>query len=742
MKSEVAQRRINSFAKRFGRKHLILAYHGAFPLALTPDLLYKLWANFQRDIHDNVLAIPWVAVADLLLSSLCQEVGYELYEMDRTVRNILLQQLKDDSDFGQKRIEELSDFLLTYIKNQINSHDPDVRVFATTQHSAALAYVKPNQAALELRQALDKAFSEDDQAEQIRLTSLIETLAEPLKGFEPILVYKRQIRFKRTNIPQFNGVIFGEIYINNKIIKLFVGDLTDLETDVIVNSTNSDFIPAGTGVSMRIAIAGGEEIYEEAQQQAPLTVGKIVVTNAGKLKAKKIFHTLIVDYFAQILPEKKNIIKTVNSCLAQVHNLNYQSIAFPLLGTGAGNYSLEKGLTIIVGQVLVDLSKANSQVKEVFIALYASKNRELELEQFSKIVEATVQNFVSKSNNFKNSSKVVRLNLGEGSLSKGFPTVTAEIWSGKDYLLDELSAMLPPAPKLDRLYEQWRSDYHNFPLALSDQTQNSANKLRNALNSWVNSDSFRPIKDGLVAKLSPCEEVPIILHTQNPKERQLPWHLVLEDYSDGVEIAISPSNYPAYPVVNTAPSKNRNRERPIRILAIFAQSRQEVVEEINILQRLPSSQTVILHRPSYEDLDRYLQDEQGWDIVYFSDHSHQTDGNISYRDVGVEIGILNVNRGVDLGTQLCALGVHQVVTTREKLRPSVAVEFLRHFFEAFTSGKSLYMSVRQGRQKLQEFERAYPGTSWLPVVIQNPNTTPPTWSDLLAQKSDYFSENI
>src|SRR6266581_2669719 len=86
MTPEAAKRRIASFGKRFEQAHLYLAYHAAFPLALTPDLLYRLWANFPRNIHDEPLKIPWVAVADLLLSSLCDEVGHELYEMNVTVR--------------------------------------------------------------------------------------------------------------------------------------------------------------------------------------------------------------------------------------------------------------------------------------------------------------------------------------------------------------------------------------------------------------------------------------------------------------------------------------------------------------------------------------------------------------------------------------------------------------------------------------------------------------------------------
>jgi DNA-binding response OmpR family regulator len=63
-------------------------------------LLYRLWANFQRDSHCNAFNIPWIAVSDVLLSSFCNEVGHELYEMDVAVRNALLNQLKADSRFG------------------------------------------------------------------------------------------------------------------------------------------------------------------------------------------------------------------------------------------------------------------------------------------------------------------------------------------------------------------------------------------------------------------------------------------------------------------------------------------------------------------------------------------------------------------------------------------------------------------------------------------------------------------
>lgn len=190
---EVAERRIESFEKRFGKAHLYLAYHAAFPLALTPDLLYRLWANFQRDISGEVLGIPWIAVADLLLSRLCDEVGHELYEMDLAVRNELLNRFKEDEKFSQQRINELSDFILDYIRQQLNSDDPDIRDFAQAQKWTALAYTQPRKAARELALALSTA-AQNDRDDLLRLASLVETLAEPLSEFEefqPLLIYAR-----------------------------------------------------------------------------------------------------------------------------------------------------------------------------------------------------------------------------------------------------------------------------------------------------------------------------------------------------------------------------------------------------------------------------------------------------------------------------------------------------------------------------------------------------------------------
>ncbi|NET62084.1 MAG: hypothetical protein F6K47_40025 [Symploca sp. SIO2E6] len=190
MKPDSANRRIASFEKRFGKPHLYLAYHAAFPLALTADLLYHLWINFQLDIHDRVLDIPWVAVADILLSPLCEEVGRELYEMDGEVRHELLKQLQADANFGQQRVLQLSDFLLEYVQLPLYSENPDIQDFAQAQQWTALAYKQPKNAARELASAYAQ-LNHQDITELVRLELVVETLAEPLSKFPQLQIYAR-----------------------------------------------------------------------------------------------------------------------------------------------------------------------------------------------------------------------------------------------------------------------------------------------------------------------------------------------------------------------------------------------------------------------------------------------------------------------------------------------------------------------------------------------------------------------
>ncbi len=184
--------KIGAFSTRFGKAHLFFAYHAAFPIALTPDLLYCLWANFQRDVSGQCLDIPWIAVADLLLSGLLDEVGYEIYEMDMEVRKILLSCLEENKNFGQQRINELSNFLSAYVQSQLQSNDPEIRDFAQAQQWTALAYRQPRKAVRELALTLATSYQQSP-SELMRTAAIIEALEKPLTQFKSLVSYARGI---------------------------------------------------------------------------------------------------------------------------------------------------------------------------------------------------------------------------------------------------------------------------------------------------------------------------------------------------------------------------------------------------------------------------------------------------------------------------------------------------------------------------------------------------------------------
>ncbi|NJM73838.1 MAG: SUMF1/EgtB/PvdO family nonheme iron enzyme [Scytonema sp. RU_4_4] len=189
--------KIEAFGRQFGEAHLHLAYHAAFPLVFTPDLLYCLWWKFfrkpTREPAREPANVPWYAVPDLLLSDLCQQVDSELYEMEREVRNELLKHCQQD--FGEKRLQELSEFLIEYIKHQISKEKPNSWEFdlLQAQQWTALAYTKKrDEAARELADKLRQAYLQNNKAELVRLSEVIKTLAEPLaEEYEPLLVVAR-----------------------------------------------------------------------------------------------------------------------------------------------------------------------------------------------------------------------------------------------------------------------------------------------------------------------------------------------------------------------------------------------------------------------------------------------------------------------------------------------------------------------------------------------------------------------
>lgn len=146
------------------------------------------------------------------------------------------------------------------------------------------------------------------------------------------------------------------------------GDLTSAVTDVIVSSDDA-YLSMGGGVSASILRAGGDVIARDARKNVPCQMGDVIVTSAGKLEAKYVFHAITIDWSQK---DEFTVEKSINSIIKKSLNvlsvLGLKSIAFPAIGTGAARYSLEDVAHFMSMAISEFLSNSNEEL-EIYIYL-------------------------------------------------------------------------------------------------------------------------------------------------------------------------------------------------------------------------------------------------------------------------------------------------------------------------------------------------------------------------------------
>ena len=82
-----------------------------------------------------------------------------------------------------------------------------------------------------------------------------------------------------------------KVDIENHVLELTEGDITEMQTDAIVNAANEQLVLGG-GVAGAIRKKGGPEIQKECYKIGGTFVGGAVITTGGNLKAKYVIHAV------------------------------------------------------------------------------------------------------------------------------------------------------------------------------------------------------------------------------------------------------------------------------------------------------------------------------------------------------------------------------------------------------------------------------------------------------------------
>jgi WD40 repeat protein len=374
-------------------------------------------------------------------------------------------------------------------------------------------------------------------------------------------------------------------------------------------------------------------------------------------------------------------------------------------------------------------------------------------------------------------SKSIVINLESGSLNKGFPLVTAQLWNNSDRFREQYIGSLPPAPHLIELYQNWQSIYLNlcarFQLRILSQIEEDdeleifeegivnvseisfeecSQALQTSFNDWLKTETFLNIERQMRSRLKYSDEIRLIIETSDDLLRRLPWHCwdFVGDYPKA-EPAFARSQYK----LQNSQIIYRNKREKVRILAILGDNYDlNLAAERKFLASIADAEVEFLVNPSRREFSDRLWDSLGWDILFFAGHSESEretgkiylNNNSSSNsltveqlkealktaiDRGLQLAIFNSCDGLGLSLAIEKLNIPVVVVMREPISNYVARAFFKNFLKAFAlERKSLYLSIQQARRKLQGLEDEFPCASWLPTICHNPATEPPNWFQL------------
>jgi len=160
---------------------------------------------------------------------------------------------------------------------------------------------------------------------------------------------------------------------NGKKLRLVVGDITRISVDAIVNAANSG-LRGGGGVDGAIHRAGGPAIMRELDEirarQGGCPTGSAVVTTAGALPARYVFHTVGPIYRDGKHGEPELLAGCYRTCLDLAEQHAVQTISFPAISTGVYGYPMSEAAAIASKRISAHLNNPDTSVSEVLIVLF------------------------------------------------------------------------------------------------------------------------------------------------------------------------------------------------------------------------------------------------------------------------------------------------------------------------------------------------------------------------------------
>ncbi|WP_092468424.1 O-acetyl-ADP-ribose deacetylase [Desulfotruncus arcticus] len=154
------------------------------------------------------------------------------------------------------------------------------------------------------------------------------------------------------------------------------GDITEQDTEAIVNAANSGLLGGG-GVDGAIHRAGGPQILEECKQirakRGGCPTGEAVITSGGNLAARYVIHTVGPIWYGGSNGEAGLLQNAYGNSLNLARENGIGSIAFPSISTGAYRFPIAEAAQIAV-KTLLEFVKENRIPQEIRFVLFSDRD--------------------------------------------------------------------------------------------------------------------------------------------------------------------------------------------------------------------------------------------------------------------------------------------------------------------------------------------------------------------------------